>query len=111
LEQDWTRVRQFSWIGVVYSGLLSIALAYVIWNQGVRKIGGTRTAAYANLTPVVAVLVAWPALGEVPTFGQLAGAVVILVGIYLVRGGMRPVKADETEMSQLDEISLGSCNN
>ena len=111
LAQDWSRVRQLSWIGVVYSGLLSIALAYIIWNQGVRKIGGTRTAAYANLTPVVAVLVAWPALGEVPTLGQLAGAIVILVGIYLVRGGMVHIKPEEAAIEELEEVSLGPCKN
>jgi drug/metabolite transporter (DMT)-like permease len=33
-------------------------------------------------------LVAWPALGESPTAGQLIGAAVIFAGIYLVRGGM-----------------------
>jgi drug/metabolite transporter (DMT)-like permease len=109
--QDWSRVRQLSWIGVVYSGLLSIALAYIIWNHGVRRIGGTRTAAYANLTPVVAVLVAWPALGEVPTPGQLVGATVILAGIYLVRGGMVHIKPEEAVVEELEEVSLGPCKN
>jgi drug/metabolite transporter (DMT)-like permease len=110
--QEWSNVRPSSWIGVVYSGLLSIALAYIIWNHGVRRIGGTRTAVYGNLTPVVAVLVAWPALGEIPTLGQLAGAAVILFGIYLVRGGMIHRKDAEQATSDLaDEVSLKpGCN-
>jgi drug/metabolite transporter (DMT)-like permease len=106
LEQDWSRVRTLSWIGVVYSGLLSIALAYIIWNHGVRHIGGTRTAAYSNLTPVVAVLVAWPALGEVPAILQLVGAAVILGGIYLVRGGLVHLKRDAAE-EKLEEVIIG----
>jgi drug/metabolite transporter (DMT)-like permease len=88
LRQDWSRVGGLAWGGVVYSALLAIALAYLIWNYGVKRIGSTRTAIYSNFTPVVAMLVAWPALGEVPTAGQLIGAAVIFAGIYLVRGGM-----------------------
>ncbi len=111
LEQDWARIRPLSWLGVVYSGLLSIALAYIIWNHGVRKIGGTRTAAYGNLTPVVALLVAWPVLGEVPTPGQLVGAVVILCGIYLVRGGMIHNKPEQAAEEEIEEATLGPGKN
>jgi drug/metabolite transporter (DMT)-like permease len=88
LRQDWSRVRPLAWAGLAYSGLFAIALAYLIWSYGVRRIGSTRTALYSNITPVIALLVAWPALGETPTLGQLAGAVVIFAGIYLVRHGM-----------------------
>jgi drug/metabolite transporter (DMT)-like permease len=88
LRQDWSQVGDLAWAGVIYSALLAVALAYLIWNYGVRRIGSTRTAIYSNFTPVVAMLVAWPALGEVPTAGQLVGAAVIFAGIYLVRGGM-----------------------
>ena len=111
LQQDWSRVRPLSWIGVVYSGLLSIALAYIIWNHAVRKIGGTRTAAYGNLTPVVALLVAWPVLHEVPTPGQVAGAIVILCGIYLVRRGMIHSRPAEIAEEEIEEAALGPGKN
>ena len=104
--QHWAGVRNLSWLGVVYSGVLSIALAYLIWNHGVRKIGGTRTAAYGNLTPVVAVLVAWPVLGEVPTIGQVAGAAVILCGVYLVRGGMIHDTPKSAALEEVEETSI-----
>ena len=80
MTQDWSRVRSVAWAGLVYSGLFAIALAYFIWSYGVRKIGSTRTAIYSNITPIVALLVAWAALGETPTPGQLVGAAVILFG-------------------------------
>jgi drug/metabolite transporter (DMT)-like permease len=40
---------------------------------------------YGNLQPIVAFLVAWVLLGEVPTFWQLAGMVAILVGLAISR--------------------------
>src|ERR1700730_702436 len=57
LKQDWSRVRPIAWAGLVYSGVFAIALAYIIWSYGVRKIGSTRTAIYSNVTPIVAIVV------------------------------------------------------
>ena len=60
LRQDWSRVRPLAWGGLAFSGLFAIALAYLIWSYGVRTIGSTRTAIYSNITPIVAMLVAYP---------------------------------------------------
>jgi drug/metabolite transporter (DMT)-like permease len=111
MAQDWSRVRPLAWGGVLYSALFAIALAYLIWNQGVRKIGSTRTAIYSNLTPIVAVLVAWPLLGEAPTMGQIVGAVVIFIGLYLVRHGMMAVAPAPTTEREIEEACLGPGKN
>jgi drug/metabolite transporter (DMT)-like permease len=74
-----------TWLAVLYAGALSIGLAYLIWYHGVRALGNTRTAAYSNLTPVVALIVAWLLLDEVPAVGQLVGAAVIIAGVWLVQ--------------------------
>lgn len=111
LRQDWSRVRPVAWAGVVYSAVFAIALAYIIWNHGVRKIGSTRTAIYSNITPIVAMLVAWLALGEAPTAGQVVGAVVIFAGIYLVRRGMVALAPGESIEDEMEEASLGPGKN
>lgn len=111
LRQEWSQVRPLAWAGLVYSGLFAIALAYLIWSYGVRKIGSTRTAIYSNVTPVVALLVAWPALGETPTWGQLAGALIIFSGIYLVRHGMIAVAPAEAIVEELENAALGPGKN
>lgn len=74
-----------AWGGVAYSGVLAIGLAYLLWYRGVQRIGNARTAAYSNLTPIVALLVAWAWLGETPTFMQVGGAGVVLGGLSLAR--------------------------
>jgi drug/metabolite transporter (DMT)-like permease len=111
LRQDWSRVRPLAWGGLVYSALFAIALAYLIWSYGVRRIGSTRTAIYSNITPIVALLVAWLALGEKPTPGQLAGAVVIFGGIYLVRHGMIAIATEDTIEEEFEGASLGPGKN
>jgi drug/metabolite transporter (DMT)-like permease len=111
IRQDWSRVHPVAWAGVAFSAVFAIALAYIIWNYGVRRLGSTRTAVYGYLTPVVAILVAWPALGEKPTLGQLAGALVIFTGLYLVRGGMTVVAHAELEEEELEQATLGPGKN
>jgi len=79
------QVTATAWFGVAYAGVLAIGLAYVLWNRGIKTIGSSRTAAYQNLTPVVALLVAWIWLGEVPAALQLGGAGVVLAGVSVAR--------------------------
>ncbi|MFQ6058942.1 MAG: DMT family transporter [Anaerolineae bacterium] len=88
-EQDWGAVSWQSWLGLIYSFSLAIALGYIVWYTGVRRIGSARTAIYSNLIPVVALTVAWFTLGERIASLQLVGAAVILVGIYLTRSQRR----------------------
>jgi drug/metabolite transporter (DMT)-like permease len=85
--QDWAAVRPISWLAVLYSGAFAIATAYFLWYCCVCRIGSTRTVVYTNFTPVVALLIAWPALGEVPTQLQAVGAGGVIAGSVLVRAG------------------------
>ena len=85
LAQDWAAVSWRGWLGLFFSGSMAIALAYIIWNSGVSKVGGARTAVYSNLSPVVAAIFAWLTLGETITAFMVVGAAMIFLGIYLTR--------------------------
>jgi drug/metabolite transporter (DMT)-like permease len=87
LTTDWSKVGLNSWLGVIYSGLLAIAIGYMIWNNGVQKVGGARTAVYSNLTPVLTAVVAFLVRGDPLTIFHALGAAVILSGIALTRVG------------------------
>ena len=73
------------WLAVLYAGVLSIGVAYLIWYNGVRELGNTRTATYSNLVPAVTLVVAWLWLRETPSAGQLAGAATIIGGVTLAQ--------------------------
>ncbi|MFP4622979.1 MAG: DMT family transporter [Gemmatimonadota bacterium] len=81
-----------AWAAVVYAGLLGIGLANLLWYRGVRAIGNTRTSVFQNLVPILAILVAWAWLGEVPTVGQVVGAVIIIGGVTVVRRAVEPAR-------------------
>jgi drug/metabolite transporter (DMT)-like permease len=82
---EWSSISPLTWAGVFYAGVLSIGVAYIIWYYGVERLGNTRTSTYSNLTPVVAMAVAWMWLGEAPTPAQIVGTVVILSGVTVAQ--------------------------
>ena len=79
-----------AWAGVLYSGLMAIGLAYLLWYRGVQALGNNRTAVYSNLVPVAALATAWVWLGEVPAPLQLVGAGVVLAGLTVARLAQSP---------------------
>jgi drug/metabolite transporter (DMT)-like permease len=81
----WSSVSIGGWSAVLYSGLLALSLAYLFWYRGVKVIGPTRAAMYANLQPVIALGVAWATLHETPHLPQLVGAALIMGGLVLTR--------------------------
>lgn len=87
--QDWAAVSMQSWFGVVYSAAFALTLGYVGWSWGVRVLGGTRTAVYNNLTPIVAGILGFLFLRETWTALRFLGAGTILLGLYLVRSTPR----------------------
>lgn len=82
---SWPSLPPAAWGALAYSGLLALFVAYLFWYRGVRVLGPTRSAMYSNLQPVVALVVAWIALGEQPTVVQLLGAIAIMIGLVLTR--------------------------
>ncbi|MFO7941087.1 MAG: DMT family transporter [Bacillota bacterium] len=93
LGQEWSSVSTSSWLAVGYSAGFALTLGYVGWSWGVRMLGGTRTAVYNNLTPVVAGVLGYVFLREMWTPLRFLGAATILVGLYLVRSTPRVRRA------------------
>jgi drug/metabolite transporter (DMT)-like permease len=82
---DWASVGAGGWLALFYSSVISMGVAYFFWYRGLRVLGPTRSAVYTNLQPIVALLVAWAFLGEIPTTFQGVGAVTIIAGVFLTR--------------------------
>jgi drug/metabolite transporter (DMT)-like permease len=75
------------WVPVAELALIAAAAAYVLGVMAARRLGST-VASFAGLTEVLfAVLFAWVMLGELPRPIQLAGGLLIVVGVAAVRLG------------------------
>jgi drug/metabolite transporter (DMT)-like permease len=85
LEMDWHAVGLEGWGAMAYATVLSLLVAYVIWNRSVQEVGPSRTVVYMCLTPLIAVIAAAIMLGERPRPLQGAGALLIIAGVLLTR--------------------------
>lgn len=81
-----SRVSFGAWGGMLYAALFAIVFCYLGWSRAVRILGSTRTSAYLNLVPVVAVVVAWWWLAEAMSAFQILGAIAVIAGIAVSRG-------------------------
>jgi drug/metabolite transporter (DMT)-like permease len=87
LRMDWSGISAKTWGAVAYATLLALVLSYVLYNRAVQAIGSSRTAIYNCVTPLVAMLVAWLTLGEVPTGVQFVGVALVLIGVWVSMQG------------------------
>jgi len=85
IRTNWSAVGVGGWAALFYSSVISMGVAYLFWYRGLRVLGPTRSAVYTNLQPIVALMVAWAFLGEVPTIFQGVGAATIIAGVFLTR--------------------------
>jgi drug/metabolite transporter (DMT)-like permease len=84
--ESWDEV---SWTGafvgsLLYSALIGISAAWVIWFGLVRAGEASRVAAYIFAVPLTAVLVGALVLDEPLSYSLLFGAALVVCGIYLV---------------------------
>jgi len=63
--------------------LLSTVLPAFMMNAGIKQIGASRTAVLTSIGPVLTLILAWTVLGEIIGPLQLAGTMLILLGIYI----------------------------
>jgi drug/metabolite transporter (DMT)-like permease len=85
IKTNWSAVTVGGWAALFYSSVISMGVAYLFWYRGLRVLGPTRSAVYTNLQPIVALMVAWAFLGEIPTIFQGVGAMTIIAGVFLTR--------------------------
>ena len=72
------------WLLVVYLGLVPTALAYWLFQMGLRSVSATAASIVSMLDPVVAAALAWVLFAEtLPTSG-IAGAGLLILSIFLL---------------------------
>ena len=83
-EQDWDLGWEV-WILLVFSTVGPLVLTNVLWFRSIHRIGANRATLAANLQPFVAAVLAVILLSEPLNLLQIAGGVLIALGILAVR--------------------------
>ena len=84
---DWSAVGVRSWAGAAYSTFLASAFAIAAWQASVARMGANKVLVYLYLVTLVGVTSSVLLLGEGLGAAKIAGAAVILFGVYVVRRG------------------------
>jgi drug/metabolite transporter (DMT)-like permease len=79
-------------IQAVFQGVLSAVVALLLYTRAVAILGAARGAVFAALVPTFSLLIAIPLLHELPTHLQLAGVVLVTIGMVFALGLSDPTK-------------------
>ncbi|WP_332460364.1 DMT family transporter [Xenorhabdus lircayensis] len=107
-EMNQTELRLLSvndLISLIYLGVVGSAIAYVLYYDGIDKIGATRAGVFIALNPLTAVLGGVLFLGEKLTVAICIGAVFIIIGIFIANRDVR------TKNNLLSHSSGNGCGN
>lgn len=92
------------WVPVLALGVVTAAIAYVTGIAAARRLGSRLSSFVALLEVVMALVFAWLLLGELPRGIQLAGGLLILVGVVVVKlgEGVRSITVEPLPESHLE---------
>jgi drug/metabolite transporter (DMT)-like permease len=77
------RLTAYGWISVLQLALLGTVVGFVWWYDGVAELGAARASVFVNLVPIFGVLLSALILSEKLNGSQLAGGIVVVVGVAL----------------------------
>jgi drug/metabolite transporter (DMT)-like permease len=95
-ERPWAELAALplrGWLAVLYAGFFATVLAFLFFNDGVKRIGPSRTSVFINLVPVFGVLIAATLLGERVEASTVTGGALVVAGVMLVNRAGRALRA------------------
>ena len=75
------RLTVYGWISVLQLALLGTVAGFVWWYEGVELLGASRAAVFVNLVPLFGVLLSALILSESLEVSQLAGGILVVLGV------------------------------
>jgi len=83
-------------LSTLYTAWFASLLGYGIWNTLLARHPAAAVVPYAMLVPVVGFTTAWLVQGEVPNAWEAAGGAVLLLGVAVTTGVLRPPRVGRT---------------
>jgi drug/metabolite transporter (DMT)-like permease len=82
------QIAQF--LPIIYLGVFASTFSFVLFIQGVKKIGIAKSMVFTNFIPVVTAIVAMQALDETMTILKGLGIIITILGLFMSQAGGFP---------------------
>jgi len=83
---------------LLFQGIIGFALHYSIWYGAIKRLNLSKATTLVSVYPTFSILLAWFILKEIPTFYQLAGFGIIILGIF----GLSRIKSEHRGENMLE---------
>jgi len=84
LKQDYANASLASTLAIIYLGIFPGAIAYIAWSFILKEIPASKAVSFLYFMPILATLLGWIGLGEVPVIMSLIGGLIALFGVWVV---------------------------
>ncbi len=72
-------------LNILYLGVISSGLAFILWQQGIEKIGSIKASNYIYLVPLITAIAGVILLNETMSHKMAIGAILIIAGLYVAQ--------------------------
>ena len=83
------------WI-LLLQGIVGFALHYFAWYEAIKRLNLSKATSLVNVYPAFTIMLAWLVLKEIPTFQQIGGFIIIIIGIF----GLLGIKSEKRKKSR-----------
>ena len=80
----WHPIGLVAWLSIGWMALLSTAVAYLLWFQGLANIDGSAAASTLFIQPLLGTFLAIVLLHDSLTYMTIIGGILIIVSVYLI---------------------------
>ena len=72
-------------LNILYLGVISSGLAFILWQQGIERIGSIKASNYIYLVPLITAIAGVIFLREIMSLKMIIGALLIIAGLYIAQ--------------------------
>ncbi|RXT06390.1 DMT family transporter [Ammoniphilus sp. CFH 90114] len=101
METTWADITQASlasWLSILHMSIFVTVVSFIMYYDGIRKIGASKASIFINVMPVSAVALSVIILGEQFQFYHFIGAFMVLGGVYISTLKLKTMKSSKNEV-------------
>ncbi len=101
---DWAPPTVLSFSMMLFLGLFCSVVAFLLYNNGLKKLPASSVTSMLNLVPIFGVFFSWVLLGEMVTLRKVIGGVIIIAGVMISARQGKPKEIEVVELTAEEAI-------